>query len=64
VFATGEVPDAGQSARVFRHLLALVPLEQGTPSDEVIRLRRALRQLAPEFFRYYMSTLASGRRPS
>ena len=63
LFRADDIPDAGDAARVFRHLLALLPLEQGGLSDELVRQRRALRQLDGHFFRYYMAVL-DGRRSS
>ncbi len=63
LFHADDVPDAGDAARVFRHLLALLPLEQGGLTDEVVRQRRALRQLDEPFFRYYIAVLG-GRRSS
>ncbi|HSF01933.1 MAG TPA: hypothetical protein VLA62_02905 [Solirubrobacterales bacterium] len=57
LFQAAEIPDAGSAARVFRHLLVLIPLEHHGLGDELIRQRRALRQLDPGFFRYYMETL-------
>ncbi len=62
LFGADEIPDAGNAARVFRHLLSLVPLEQHGLSDELVRQRRALRQLDPDFFRYYMEVVEQ-RRP-
>jgi hypothetical protein len=63
LFHADDVPEGGDTARVFRHLLALLPLEQGGLTDELIRQRRALRQLDEGFFRYYMAVLG-GRRAS
>ncbi len=54
LFQADEVPDAGTAARAFRHLLSLVPLESQGLSDAVVRQRRALQQLSPDFFRYYL----------
>lgn len=61
LFHAQDVSDGGPAARVFSALLILVPLEGQGLSDEVIAQRRALRQLSPEFFRYYMDVLG-GRR--
>jgi hypothetical protein len=61
LFQPGDVLDAGTAARAFGALLALVPLERRGLSDEVISQRRALRQLSPGFFRYYMDVVG-GRR--
>jgi hypothetical protein len=55
-----EVPAAGLPARVFRHLLSLLPLESQGFSDLLVRQRRALQQLSRAFFRYYMDVV--GRR--
>ena len=63
LFHADDVPDAGDAARVFRHLLALLPLERGDLTDELVRQRRALRLLDEHFFRYYMAVLG-GRRSS
>jgi hypothetical protein len=56
-FGADEVPDAGTAARVFRHLLSLVPLESQGLSDGLVRQRRALQQLSPGFFRYYLDVV-------
>jgi hypothetical protein len=61
LFGPDDVPDAGQAASVFRHLLALLPLEQRGLTDELVRQRRALRQLDESFFRYYMAVLGERR---
>jgi hypothetical protein len=61
LFRADNVPDAGGAARVFCHLLALLPLEQHGLTDELVRQRRSLRQLDESFFRYYMAELG-GRR--
>jgi hypothetical protein len=63
LFSPDDVPDAGDAARVFRHLLALLPLEQRGLTDELVRQRRALRQLDENFFRYYMAVLGERRSP-
>lgn len=62
LFRADEVPDAGAAARAFRHLLSLVPLESQGLSDALVRERRALQQLSPGFFRYYMDVVGQ-RRP-
>ncbi|MGH7325177.1 MAG: hypothetical protein ACREJ9_11095 [Candidatus Rokuibacteriota bacterium] len=62
-FRADDVPDVGGAARVFRHLVALLPLEQRGLTDELVRQRRALRQIDEHFFRYYMAVLG-GRRSS
>jgi hypothetical protein len=62
LFRADEVPDAGTAARAFRHLLALVPPERQGLSDALVRQRRALQQLSPGFFRYYMDVVVK-RRP-
>src|SRR3989449_4149996 len=41
LFDAGDIPDAGDATRVFRHLLALLPLEQRGLTDELVRQRRA-----------------------
>jgi hypothetical protein len=61
LFGPDDVPDAGLAARVFRHLLALLPLERRGLTDELVRQRRALRQLDESFFRYYMAVLGERR---
>ncbi len=63
LFHADDIPDAGDAAGVFRHLLTLLPLEQRGLSEELVRERRALRQLDHSFFRYYMAVLGE-RRPS
>ncbi|HBH03234.1 MAG TPA: hypothetical protein DDZ42_15170 [Candidatus Rokubacteria bacterium] len=62
LFEADEVPDAGTGARAFRHLLSLVPLESQGLSDVLVHRRRALQQLSPGFFRYYLDVV--GRRGS
>lgn len=57
LFRTDEIPDAGTGARAFRALLSLVPLERRGLSDELIGQRRALQQISPAFFGYYMEAL-------
>ncbi len=63
LFHADDVPDVGGAVRVFRHLVALLPLEQRGLTDELVRQRRALRQVDEHFFRYYMVVLG-GRRSS
>ena len=58
LFRADEIPDAGTAARVFSHLLALLPLESQGLSDTLIAGRRTLRQLCPAFFRSYMEVVA------
>jgi hypothetical protein len=62
LFEAGDIPDADGAARVFRHLLALLPLEQHGLTDELVGQRRALRQLDKRFFRYYMAVRSERRR--
>ncbi|HXH83963.1 MAG TPA: hypothetical protein VNN07_13695 [Candidatus Tectomicrobia bacterium] len=62
LFRPDDIPEASAAARVFRHLLVLLPLESGKLSDDVIRERRALRELSPAFFRRYMAAIQS-RQP-
>ena len=64
LFDADDIPDAGDAVRVFRHLLALLPLEQRGLTDELVRQRRALRQLDSSFFRYYMAVLGERRSSS
>jgi hypothetical protein len=64
VFRPDALPAGGRAARVFAHLLCLIPLERRGATGEVIQQRRALRDLDAEFFRYYMAVLDQGRRPS
>src|SRR3972149_6450236 len=52
----------GPPARASRHLLSLVPLESQGLSDVLVHRRRALQQLSPGFFRYYLDVV--GRRGS
>ena len=49
---------------MFRHLVALLPLELRGLTDELVRQRRALRQLDENFFRYYMAVLGERRSSS
>ena len=64
LFCADDILDAGDAARVFRLLLALLPLEQRGLTDELVRQRRALRQLDSSFFRYYMAVLGERRSSS
>jgi len=64
LFRADDIPDAGDAARVFRQLVALLPLEQHGLTDELVRQRRALRQLDESFFRYYMTVLGERRSSS
>lgn len=57
LFRADEIPDAGTGARAFRALLALVPFERQGLSDELVGQRRALQQISPAFFGYYMEVL-------
>jgi hypothetical protein len=61
LFDADDVPDAGSAPRVFRHLLALLPLEQRGLTDELVQRRRELRPLDERFFRYYMAVLDERR---
>jgi hypothetical protein len=61
LFQADEVPADDTAARVFRHLLSLLPLESSGLSDRLVDQRRALRQLSQGFFRYYMDVVG-GRR--
>ncbi len=64
LFDADDIPDAGDAALVFRHLLALLPLEQHGLTDELVSQRRALRRLDESFFRYYMAVRGERRRSS
>jgi hypothetical protein len=64
LFHPDDIPDAGDAARAFGHLVTLLPLEQRGLTDELVRQRRALRQLDEDFFRYYMAILDERRSPS
>jgi hypothetical protein len=64
LFRPNDVPDGDDAARVFRHLVTLVPLEQHGLTDELVRQRRTLRQLHQGFFRYYMAVLNERRSSS
>jgi hypothetical protein len=57
LFRSDEVPESGTAARAFRHLLSLLPLELHGLNETLIHERRALRQLSPGFFRYYMQVV-------
>jgi hypothetical protein len=61
LFQADEVLAAGIAARVFRHLLLLLRLESQGLSDLLVRERRALQQLSPGFFRYYMDAVGQRR---
>jgi hypothetical protein len=64
LFRPDDVAERGDAARVFRHLLTLLPLEQHGLTEELVRQRRALRQLHENFFRYYMAVLEERRASS
>lgn len=64
LFGAEDVTDAGHAARVFRHLVALLPLERRGLTDELVRQRRELRQIDENFFRYYMAVLGERRSSS
>jgi hypothetical protein len=64
LFDPDDVPDAGSAARVFRHLLTLLPVESLGLTDELVARRRALRALDESFFRYYMAIRDQRRSPS
>lgn len=57
LFRVDEISDAGTGARAFRALLSLVPLERQGLSDELVGERRALQQISPAFFGYYMEAV-------
>jgi hypothetical protein len=61
LFHADEVLAEGIAARVFRHLLLLLRLESQGLSDLLVRERRALQQLSPGFFRYYMDAVGQRR---
>lgn len=61
LFQTDEVPAAGIAAQAFRHLLSLLRLEPQGLSDLLVRQRRALQQLSPAFFRYYLDVVGQRR---
>lgn len=60
LFRADDVTEVSTAARVFRHLLSLMPLESQGLTDAVIRQRRALQQLSPAFFRRYMDAVSAG----
>lgn len=62
LFHAGEIPVANIEGRAFRQLLSLVPLESQGLTEALVRERRALQQLSPAYFRYYMA--AMGRTTS
>lgn len=64
LFRPDDVCDGGDAARVFRHLVTLLPLEQHGLTDEVVHQRRALRQLHEPFFHHYMAVLKERRSSS
>jgi hypothetical protein len=64
LFDPDDIPDAGRAPRVFRHLLALLPLEQRGLTDDLVDRHRVLRQLDGSFFRYYMAVLDERRSSS
>jgi hypothetical protein len=57
LFRSDEVPEAGTASRTFRHLLSLLPLESQGLNEALVRERRALQQLSPSFFHYYMQVV-------
>ncbi len=61
LFQADEVLAAGIATQAFRLLLSLLPLESQGLSDPLVRQRRALQQLSPGFFRYYMDVVGQRR---
>jgi len=57
LFRAEEIPDTATTSRAFRNLLSLLALESQGLSDALVSQRRALQQLSPGFFRYYMDVV-------
>jgi hypothetical protein len=62
LFRADDIPDSSVAARAFGAMLELVPLEGRGLGDELIARRRALRQLSPGFFRWYMNVVGGRSR--
>jgi hypothetical protein len=65
VFRPGEVPNTDAPLRALRLLPGLLVLESRGYGDELVRQRRALRDISPSFFRAYRRLVVEGRaRPT
>jgi hypothetical protein len=64
VFRPGEVPDTDPPLRALRLLPGLLVLESQGYSDELVRQRRALRDISPRFFRMYRQLVVEPRVPA
>jgi len=63
VFHPDELPDGGAALKALRLLPGLLVLESHGYSEELIRQRRALRDLSPAFFRTYRRLVVEPRAP-
>jgi hypothetical protein len=61
VFRPDEVPDTGAPLRAFRLLPGLLVLESQGFGDELVRQRRALRDISPKFFQTYRRLVVEAR---
>ena len=61
VFRPDEVPDTGAPLRALRLLPGLLVLESQGFGDELVRQRRALRDISPSFFRTYRRLVVEAR---
>ncbi len=61
VFRPDEVPDTDAPLRAFRLLPGLLVLESQGYGDELVRQRRALRDISPSFFRTYRRLVVEAR---
>jgi hypothetical protein len=63
VFQPGEVPDTDAPTRALRLLPRLLVLESQGYGDELVRQRRALRDISPTFFRIYRQLVVEAAAP-
>ena len=61
VFRSDQVPDTDAPLRAFRLLPGLLVLENQGYSEELVRQRRALRDISPGFFRTYRRLVVEAR---
>jgi hypothetical protein len=61
VFRPDEVPDTGAPLQALRLLPGLLVLESQRFGDELVRQRRALRDISPRFFQTYRRLVVEAR---
>ena len=64
VFRPDDVPDTDAPLRALRLLSGLLVLESQGYGDELVRQRRALRDISPSFFRTYRRLVVEARAPA